>query len=297
MQIEFHQLELRYEGLRRTSPEAEKRLLASVASVGQQSTVVVVRAEQSQRYILIDGYKRVRVLRRLGQDTVQASLWEIQELDALIVNHHMQRGEAPSALEQGWLLRELNERFGLSLSELAVRFDRSPSWVSRRLSLVRELPEEIHQQVRTGRIVAHAAMKYLVPLARANRADCLRLAQATEPRRVSTRQMEKLYTAYMAGEGQTRELVLERPWVFLEAEKPARLAEPETTPAEGLLDDLRLLGTVSCRLVKRLQSGLMVQLLPFEKQRAQRLWQMAQLDLQALNQRGQGDFSDAGPSN
>ena len=97
MQIEFHQLELRYEGLRRTSPEVEKRLLASVASAGQQSTVVVVRAEQSQRYILIDGYKRVRVLRRLGQDTVRASLWEIQELDALIVNHPCSKADV------GWI--------------------------------------------------------------------------------------------------------------------------------------------------------------------------------------------------
>ena len=108
--------------------------------------------------------------------------------------------------------------------------------------------------------------------------------------------MEKLYTAYMAGEEQTRELVLEQPWLFLEAEEPARLPESESTPAEGLFDDLRLLGTVSRRLLGRLQSGLMVQLLPFEKERAQRLWQAAQLDLQALSQRGKGDFTDAGSS-
>lgn len=296
MEIEFHQLELRYEGLRRTSPGQERKLLASLASSGQQATVVVVRAEQPSRYVLIDGYKRVRTLRRLGQDTVRASLWEVDELEALVLNHHMQRGEAPSALEQGWLLRELKERFGLSLSELAVRFDRSLSWVSRRLSLVQQLPEQVQADVRGGRIVAHAAMKYLVPLARANRADCLRLVQATEPRRVSTRQMEKLYTAYMAGEGQARELVLEQPWLLLEAEESIPLPESETTPAEGLLDDLRLLGTVSRRLVKKLKSGLMVRLLPFERHRAQRLWQAAQLDLQALRQRGEGDFADAGPS-
>jgi hypothetical protein len=108
--------------------------------------------------------------------------------------------------------------------------------------------------------------------------------------------MEKLYTAYMVGEGQARELVLEQPWLFLEAEESAPLPESETTPAEGLLDDLRLLGAVSRRLVKRLKSGLMVRLPPFEKQRAQRLWQAAQLDLQALSQRGKGDFADAGPS-
>jgi ParB/RepB/Spo0J family partition protein len=285
MEIEWHQLELRYESLRRMSSEQEKRLLGSLATTGQQSTVVVVRGEQSNRYVLIDGYKRVRALRRLGRDTVRASVWEIGEMDALIVAHLMKRGEPPSPLEQGWLLRELHERFGLSLNELALRFDRSSSWVSRRLSLVRQLPEEVHQEVRTGRIAAHAAMKFLVPLARANRADCLRLLSATEPRRVSSRQMERLYTAYMNGEEKARQLVLEQPWLFLEAEQQALIPTVETTPAEQLLDDLRLLGVVCRRCLKRTRSGLMDRLLPFEAERVQRLWQAAQMDFQALHQR------------
>jgi len=297
MEVEFHQLELRYESLRRTSAEQEKKLLASLASTGQQSTVVVVAAEQAQRYVLIDGYKRVRALQRLGHDTVRASVWDVNERDALIAEHHMHRGESPSALEQGWLLQELHERFGLSVNELSIRFDKSASWVSRRLSLVKQLPEPVQQQVRCGQIVPHAAMKYLVPLARANRADCLRLVEATRPRRVSTRQMEKLYTAYMSGEDNARQLVLEQPWLFLEAERErVELPAAETTPAEGLVDDLRVLGTVSRRCLRRLKQGLAAQLLPFEKQRAQRAWRAAQSELTALSQRCEGDLADAGPS-
>src|ERR1019366_7779888 len=49
-------------------------------------------------------------------------------------------GSADSAIEQGWLLREMGARFGLGREELARRFDRTPSWVSRRLALVGELP-------------------------------------------------------------------------------------------------------------------------------------------------------------
>jgi ParB family chromosome partitioning protein len=48
-----------------------------------------------------------------------------------------------SALEQGWLLSEMEQRLGYSLEELARRFDRSVSWVSRRLALVELLPESI----------------------------------------------------------------------------------------------------------------------------------------------------------
>ena len=51
-------------------------------------------------------------------------------------------GDGDSAIEQGWLLRELMQRFGLGLDELARRFDRSTSWVSRRLGLVTDLAGE-----------------------------------------------------------------------------------------------------------------------------------------------------------
>ena len=56
-------------------------------------------------------------------------------------------------------------RFGYSLDELARRFDRSVSWVSRRLALVEILPEAIQQQVSEGKILAQVALKFLVPVA------------------------------------------------------------------------------------------------------------------------------------
>ncbi|WP_437798293.1 ParB/RepB/Spo0J family partition protein [Sorangium sp. So ce693] len=113
----------------------------------------------------------MRLLRRLGQDTVRATAWDLGEAEALLLERMMRAGDADNALEQGWFLRELRERFGLSGEELSKRFGRTPSRVSRRLALVAELPESVHAHVRPGSIGAHAAMKYLVPLARANRAD------------------------------------------------------------------------------------------------------------------------------
>jgi len=50
--------------------------------------------------------------------------------------------------------------------------------VSRRLALVGELPASVQSHVRSGAIGAHAAMKYFVPLARANGGDCIKLADA-----------------------------------------------------------------------------------------------------------------------
>jgi len=77
MDLEFHQLDLRYEELRSRSPARERRLLSSLAEAGQQTPIVVVRAAEASAPIVIDGYKRVRLLRKLGQDTVRATSWAL----------------------------------------------------------------------------------------------------------------------------------------------------------------------------------------------------------------------------
>jgi ParB/RepB/Spo0J family partition protein len=163
MKLEFHQLERRLEHLRVRHPERQRRLLASLAASGQQVPIVVVVVEnQPNRYAVIDGYKRIAALQQLGRDTVEATVWEMSEAEALVLDRSMRLSEPETALEQGWLLQELEERFGYSLDDLARRFDRSVSWVSRRLALVDLLPDGVQQQVRQGAISPHVAMKYLV---------------------------------------------------------------------------------------------------------------------------------------
>jgi hypothetical protein len=51
MDLEFHQLDLRHEGLRVRRPERERRLLSSLADRGQQVAIVVIRLpEDSNRF-------------------------------------------------------------------------------------------------------------------------------------------------------------------------------------------------------------------------------------------------------
>lgn len=172
--LELHQLDLRYERLRIRRPRREGRLLSSLAAVGQQAAIVVVPPE-GERYVVIDGYRRVRALCQLGSDAIAAVIWDLPDEEALALSHLMAAGLESTALEQGWLLWEMRSRFSLSQEDLALRFDRSVSWVSRRLALVKELPAPVQDQLRLGALPAHAAGKYLVPLARAKREDCERL--------------------------------------------------------------------------------------------------------------------------
>src|SRR3990172_186971 len=151
MDLELHQLERRYEALRTRNAARERRLLGSIAEIGQQTPIVVVR--DVARFVVIDGYKRLRALVRLGQDTVAAVEWALAEVEALLFERILRAGDADSPIEQGWFLRELVARFGLGLDVLARRLDRSKSWVSRRIALVSELPATVQDRAcrRTGR--------------------------------------------------------------------------------------------------------------------------------------------------
>src|SRR5437016_6666670 len=126
MKLEFHQLDRRYEHLRVRNPERQRRLLAALAASGQQTSIVVVAiSEKPDRYQVIDGYKRRAALEQLGRDTVEAVVWEMSEAGALVLERSMRFSEQETPLEQGWLLAELERRFGYNLEDLARRFDRS----------------------------------------------------------------------------------------------------------------------------------------------------------------------------
>jgi len=256
IELEPHQIDLRYASLRRSNPDKERRLLGSLAEIGQQMPVIVVQGQAARRYILIDGYKRMRCLLRLSEDTVRATPWQLAEADALMLVQLLRRSEGDSPLEQGWLLLELQGRFGLSQNELARRFSVSGSWVSRRLALVKQLPEFVHREVSQGRIGAHAAQKYLAPLARANRTDAEALCKAIAPLKLPSRQVGTLYAGYAHADDQGRALIVNQPELYLRTQAALDSASSEVSadPLAQLFQDADTLIAVAQRL-RELISG------------------------------------------
>jgi ParB/RepB/Spo0J family partition protein len=249
MKLEFHQLDRRFEHLRVWRPERGRRLLASLASSGQQVPIVVVAVEnQRDRYLVIDGYKRVAVLRQLGRDTVDATVWEMCEAEALVLDRSMRFSEKETAIEQGWLLAELEQRFGYTIDDLARRFDRSTSWVSRRLALVELLPGSVQQKVRAGEVSAHVAMKCLVPMARVSLDDCERMAGALATHSFTTRQANQIYAAWREAPQSIRPRILEEPRLFLKTQQPAT---PPPPLAIDLARDLEMVVTIANRAGRR----------------------------------------------
>jgi len=231
LRIELHQLELRYQALRAVEPSRRRKLLSAVCETGQQVPVVVVAAATADRYVLIDGYLRVDVMRSLGRDVVEATVWSLGETEALIARFHLE-GHARSALEEAWLLEHLAKDEGLSLEELGRRLCRTKSWVSRRLGLRKILTAEVQAKVAAGQIPAQAAMKYLLPLARANAEHSRKLVAGLGAQRVSVRQMGRLYAAYRAADAVGRERLCNSPLVFLQMEAQAERSEVERAMRE-----------------------------------------------------------------
>src|SRR5271168_4194184 len=260
MQLEFHQLDRRWEHLRVHHPSRQRRLLASLADSGQQTPVVVVPVEgQADRYVVIDGYKRIKALEQLGRDTVEAVVWPMSEAAAVLLDRSLRLSEHETALEVGWLLGELEQRFGYNLDELARRFDRSVSWVSRRLAVVEVLPEAIQQQVREGKILAQVALKFLVPVARQSLEDCQRMAVIFAQHHSDTREAGQLYAAWRQGSPAIRKRILDDPELFFKAQRQAQEKALAGTGSE-LLRDLEMMGAIANRAHRRLAGAAAMEL-------------------------------------
>ena len=252
----------------------------------------MIAGDDAHRFVLVDGYKRVRALQKLGHDLVRATCWDLPEQEALLLGRLMRSAEGESVIEQAWLVRELSERFGLSLEDLARRFGRSPSWVSRRLGLVATLPDAIQHLVRDGKLSPHAAMKHLLPLARANRAGAIALAEAIAPLKPSTRQTAFLCAAFARGNDKTRAQLLDHPELALRVSEPS-LRKPDD-PAQQLERDVGAVGGIARRALARVEGGVVRQLLPPEQARLRRSVADSRRDVEHLVTAIVKETSDAG---
>ena len=255
-EVSLDALDLKYERLSARRPGAEKRLLASLSEFGQQSPVVVVAGTEAGRYVVVDGHKRVRALKRLKVDVARVAIWEMDEATALATAYQLGQGRR-DAFEEGWLVVELHRVRGWGLGDVGTRLGRSKSWASRRLGLVEALPDWVADEVASGRIGAHAAATYLVPLTRGNGESGRALAEKVRGLGLTNRQMGELYANYRSAGAQTRRKIVEDPALFLRAKAAAGHGDAELGEAESrCVKNMELVGRVSLGLARGLPEVL-----------------------------------------
>jgi ParB family transcriptional regulator, chromosome partitioning protein len=293
MQIEIHELELRYAGLRIVDPGRQARLESSLAQEGQQSPVLVV-ASEGEALVLVDGYRRVAALQKLGRDMVEVAILPMAEAAALVEVWRLETARRRTALEDAWLLSELLERHGRTQAELARMLRRSKSWVSSRLGLVRALPESVQQAVRAGVVPPQGAMKSLVPLARANASHCERLVAALGKEPVSVRQLARLCATWRAGDAELRERLVSHPRLFLKADE-AVTVERESDDGLKLAAELEAVAGMCGRVRRRVREGVFARANTASRATARRSWKEARLVFEALAELMEREVSRAGP--
>ncbi|XYH95947.1 hypothetical protein ACMHYB_50525 [Sorangium sp. So ce1128] len=138
--------------------------------------------------------------------------------------------------------------------------------------------------------------KYLVPLARANRADGERLADAVAPLGLTTRQMAVVHAAWLGANAEGRALIVKDPALVVRAHEEARRAKARpATPAEQMLSDLGALGGIAARVHQRTRRGELRGLLAPEREEIRHAFSQARREVERLIKRLGKELDDARP--
>ena len=247
-------LEEPYRGMRVRDPRAEARMLVSMQALGQKTPMVVIGGSVAGAYAVVDGHKRLRVLKALKADVAQTVVWTQPGAEALAQVYRMQDGGAWNALEEGALVEELHRSAKWSLRQIAQELERTVGWVSRRLGLIEELPGTIVEAVQQGKIGVYSAVNYLLPLTRGNRSVAERLAGKLAEGVFTTRQIRVLYEHCLKGPPKVTQAIACDPGAFLKALGASQvlldLALSENQNKH--LDRLRLIGNTALGLARDL---------------------------------------------
>jgi ParB-like chromosome segregation protein Spo0J len=119
----------------------------------------------------------------------------LQQAKLLILSYN-RPGQKMEVWEEGMILKELLESHDVNQKQLAHLTGHSRSWVSRRLSLVSKIDEEVCSMIRMGALTSRHA-RALMRLPRGNQID---IAKIMIRMGLSTRQSDRLIDAYLAAE-------------------------------------------------------------------------------------------------
>jgi ParB/RepB/Spo0J family partition protein len=251
LHLDLHALIPRFAALRLHDPARLGRLKASLERQGQLVPVVAVpEADKQGHWVLIDGYRRREALQSLGEDRIWVAAWERSVDEALMACLARAPDRAWEAIEEAALIEELARRH--PLQAIAAQLGRDVSWVSRRLSLIKALPEDLLAQVRQGKLSLWAASRILVPLARANAEHARTLMEKLAQEPLSTRELKRLYERYEQAPRAQRQRLVENPTLFLKAvqtrEEEAADKRLAAGPEGTWYHDLRVVSAILARL-------------------------------------------------
>lgn len=227
-QVPPDKLDERHASLRLGRPE----LVASVRRSVQREGVLnplVANLLADGTLVLLDGFKRLRVVQELEHALVPVRVVHLSEQAALaaILTYNAPHSGL-SELEEAWVIRSLVRGCKLKQKQVAELLGRHKSWVCRRLLLAERLADSVQQDMRLGLCSATTARE-IVRLPRGNQAM---LARVVREHGLTSRQCAKLVEVCLRCDKlDTLSAVLADPLRFIDKE-----AEPDKRERKGPRD-------------------------------------------------------------
>jgi ParB/RepB/Spo0J family partition protein len=221
-EIEWQQLDRRYEHLRQRAPQALRRMMLSIHTYGLLTPITVIPVSSTpesavRRWIVIDGYCRMKAYQALGKDTVTAQIYSLSADAALLASYKTHQARPWEPLEEASLLQELITHHQYSQTQCAHQLGKSEAWVSHRLQLLSDLPEFIAQAIYQGALSCWCANRVLIPFARANSQHAQQFIEYLAAYPQSSRACQAFYEHYCQSKARVRDRMVSQPDLFFKA--------------------------------------------------------------------------------
>ena len=157
---------------------------------------VVARVHEG-KYQIIDGLKRYYNAVDLMMRTLQCHVLDIDEKQAkVLLLSYNRTHQSMEVWEEALVLKDLLERHDVDQRQLSKLTGYSRSWISRRLSLISKLDEQVASEIRMGTLTSSHA-RALIRLPRGNQ---LEVARVITTFGLSSRLSSRLVDAFLEAE-------------------------------------------------------------------------------------------------
>ncbi len=255
LEVEINELDFRYEKKRMRSLPKERQLLTSIMEVGITDSLWGVVMSTGEK-ILLDGFKRVRCARKIGLHVVPFESLGNDEPAGIIAMLRAANRSVISLLEQAVFVEELGKTHGLNVSEIALRLQKSKSWVRVRMQALTEMSDTTRLAILEGSFPLYSYLYTLHPYRRlsggASKSEVDEFVKIVSGKGMSAREIERLSGAYFRGGDEMREQLRKGDlgWCLDEMGKREEAASSsELTESENrIVRDLEIVSGVMGRL-------------------------------------------------
>ena len=216
-EVSLSEISENYANLRIVNPRAEANIARSIRLFGQMSPVVCVKTGNA--FELIDGFKRVRACRKLDHKVIKAVLLEttVKACKASIIQLN-KVSKSITDLEEALVLQSLHREEGLSQVEIGTLLQRDKSWVSRRISLIEKLADEVREHIELG-LISVSAGREIARLPRGNQPEVLKTVLK---HRLGKREVEKMVRILLSKPTSSWAAILCNVWDYLRSPAPEK---------------------------------------------------------------------------